>query len=223
MILSFPLSVLAQWSDDEDSICKFGRKYEMPLRKSIAFPAGNYNDDYKLKELRKAVPLWWYLNEDSIEKGTVATGDRNLLSRIYQYYFLSDIVDFDERGDTTFYPEGDKVRYKLKGTYVFDINGDGLPDMIHYPKYYRRNFMDGDFYDIFLQQKDGTYKLLYFDGFICDINFNSDGTLNTIKTFSGSVYFENHNATFKWYTFDKIKNELILTKQEHLYKCQLIR
>jgi hypothetical protein len=216
------ISILhAQFDLNEDSICRFGKKYDFPERKTFTFPASDSSAAYKLHELKKAVPASWYVDPDSVPENYVLTDERNLLSRIYQYYFQSDILDFDEKGDSVYKPKVDAMQYKLKDTYVIDINGDGLPDLLHYPKYYRAFFMDADFYDIFLQQKDGSYKMLHFDGYICDISWNQDNTLNSLKTFSKSFYAENHNAAFLWYTFNKNTNQLVLDKEEEVFKCQL--
>ena len=223
LTLLYSLTNHAQNLNEEDSVCQHGKKYTMPARKKIPFPAADSSAAYKLRELKKAVQTNWYIAPDSVENYTGTLSDQsNLRSRLYQYYFLSNLVDYDEKSDTVFSVKEDSILYKLKDTYVFDINGDGLPDMIHYPKYYRRYFMDGDFYDIIIQQKDG-YKMLIFDGYIVDITFDSDQSLKSLKTFSTSVYAENHSVYFRWYTFDKTKNELVLTRQEDLYKCQLIR
>ncbi len=221
--LSIAATSYSQYWQQEDSTCRLAPKYHVPARHKIDFPAADSSDSYKLAELRKAVPERWYFNPDPMDTTVALPSDSEwLLSRIYTYYFVSHVIDFDEKGDTMFNPSVDSVLYKLKDTYVFDINGDGLPDMIHYPLYYRLTFMDGDFYDIFLKQKDGNYKLIHFDGYICDITFHPDHTLQSIKTFSESIYAENHEALFTWYSFDKKLDKLVVDKELPLLKCQLI-
>lgn len=190
----------------QDSICKYGKKYDKPERININFPEKKVSDDYKIKELHRAIPdsldneespNWWY----------------------YNYYFGKDLLDYDPIGDSTFTPTQDKLLYKLKDTYFFDMNGDGLLDFIHYPKYYRALMIDSDSYEIFIQQRNG-YKWIKFKGFIIDVAFNKDKTINKMTTFQGFCCDDNQ-ATFYYYTFDKTTNELTLTRTEQILNCQL--
>lgn len=141
-----------------DSICKHGKKYTTPERITINFPAKNVSDEYKIKELHRAIPD--SLNNENSKKWW-----------FYQYYFIEKVLEYDDKADSLFNPQQDKLHYKLKDTHFFDINGDGLLDFIHYPKYYRAIMLDRDVYEIFIQQKNG-YKWLSFKGFIMAIKFN---------------------------------------------------
>lgn len=195
--------------DLQDSICKFGKKYDKPERITIKFPEKSVTDDYKIREIHKAIPD--SLNNENNEKWW-----------FYDYYFVSKLIDYDPIGDSTFTPKQDNFLYKLKDTYFFDINGDGLLDFIHYPKYYMaimRN--DIDAYELFLQTKTG-YKWVTFRGYIIDITFHKDRTLDKMTTYQGPCCDDNQ-CTFYSYTFDKIKNDLILTTTEQIFTCQLNR
>lgn len=170
------------------------------------FPSVKVTDDYKIKELHKAIPA--PLSNDEDEKRWY-----------YNYYFVAEISDYDPKGDSIFKPKADKLLYKLKDTYFFDINGDGLLDFIHYPKYYKSIMLDINAYEIFIQEKTG-YKLLTFLGYITDIEFNKDGTLNKMKTYQ-TACCDNNWSTFYYYLFNKTTNELTETKKEKILDCQL--
>ena len=192
----------------DDSICKFGKRYDRPQRKSIDFPAKKVTDRYKIKALHHAVPD--SLNNENSSKNW-----------LYNYYFTDKVRDYDENGDSTFSPVTDNLMYKLKDTYFFDINGDGKLDFVHYPKYYRALMLDFDAYEMFLQINDSAYKMITFHGFIIDINFNKDGSLNNMKTYQGPCCDDDH-ATFYSYIFDRNKNDLVLINKERILTCQLI-
>ncbi len=192
----------------QDSLCTYGKKYVEPDRKDIAFPVKQISDDKKLAVFHKAFPdsfnnegndNWWY----------------------YQYY-LGDIelLDYDPIGDSTFVIK-DKQKQILKDTYFFDINGDGLLDFIHYPRYYKTLAYDSESYEIFIQQKRG-FKMLHFVGYIIEIDFNKNGTLNKMTTFLPECC-ANNQCTFFYYTFDKKNNTLTLDRSETLLVCQLIK
>ena len=209
-IFSFGQTKRISWEPQiQDSICKYGRKYDRPERIDIYFPAKKVSKRYKIKELHKAIPdslnnedndKWWY----------------------YDYYFVSKLLDYDPKRDRTFTPRQNNFRYKLKDTYFFDINGDGLLDFVHYPKYYMAIVREVDAYELFIQEKSGGYTWITFWGFIIDITFNKHGSLNRMKTYQGACCDDNQ-ATFYSYTFDKSKNDLALTKREQILTCQLIK
>jgi len=203
------LPVVLEYINNEDSICKSGKRYKEPQRITINFPAKNVTDKYKISELHKAIPD--SLNDENNEKWW-----------FYNYYFNTKVTDYEPKGDSVFTPAGDNLLYKLKDTYFFDINGDGLLDFIHYPEYYRALMADQDIYELFLQVKNGGYKWVTFRGFIVDIYFNTDRTLNKMKTYRGPCCDDNH-ATFFWYTFDKKSNDLILINKETILTCQLVK
>jgi hypothetical protein len=186
----------------KDSICQFGKKYERPQRRAIDFPSVEVSNDYKIQELRRAMPE---PPEDEYDGS-------------YDYYFASQLTDYNPVTDSLFKPEGDHFLYKLKDTYFFDINGDNRLDFIHHPLYYKRIWFESDRYDIFIQIEDG-YKRLSFNGFIFDISFNENGTLNELKTFQPECCASGFE-TFFYYSFDAIKNELLLTKTEDVWHCQ---
>jgi hypothetical protein len=190
----------------QDSICQFGKRYDKPERSDINFPEKQVSDEYKINEIHRAIPDS-LSNEDS-EKWW-----------FYYYFFDSKVIDYEPLGDSIFTPVQDNFLYKLKDTYFFDINGDGLLDFIHYPKYYMkiaRN--DIDAYELFLQTKNG-YEWVTFRGFITEIKFNKDGTLDSIITFQGSCC-DDIQSFFYYYTFNKSENNLTLTKFERVFNCQ---
>jgi hypothetical protein len=191
----------------QDSICQFGKKFDKPERIKINFSEIKVNDEHKIKEIHRAIP-------DSLKN------EENEKWWFYNYFFESQLTDYDPIGDSTFIPNQDNFIYKLKDTYFFDINGDSLLDFIHYPKYYltiMRN--DIDAYEMFLQTKSG-YKWLSFRGYIVDIIFHQDGTLDNLTTYQGPCCNDNQ-GTFYYYKFDKIKNELNLTTTEQILTCQI--
>lgn len=141
----------------QDSICQLGKKYDTPERIKIRFPEIKVTDDFKINEIHKAIP-------DSL------SNEENEKWWFYDYYFVSRLIDYDSKGDSTFTPTQDNFLYKLKDTYFFDINGDGVLDFIHYPQYYMAIMRDQDTYELFIQLKTG-YKWITFSGFILDIVF----------------------------------------------------
>ncbi|MES2689450.1 MAG: hypothetical protein V4658_03555 [Bacteroidota bacterium] len=191
----------------KDSICRFGPKYDEPRRKAIPFPAAILTDEYKLKEIKRAVP-------DSLRD------PNNPKHWYYVYFYETEILDFNPKNDSIFTPEADKLQYKLKDTYFFDINGDGLLDIIHYPTYYMAMMLkDFDHYVVFLQTKDG-YEWVHFSGFITNIKFSKKGIIKSMDTYKGACC-NNEQCTFYHYTFDKKKNDLLLKKREDILTCQL--
>ena len=208
-IYSFGQTRISSKQNVQDSICKYGKKYEKPERKTINFPSKFVTDEYKIKEIHKAIP-------DSF------ASKENNLWWLYDYFFISKLVDYDPISDTTFTPKEDNFLYKLKDTYFFDINGDSLLDFIHYPKYYMtlmRN--DIDAYELYLKLPDG-YKLVTFRGYIIDIKYHNDGALAKMTTYQGPCCLDNQ-STFYSYSFDRSKNELVLTKTEQILTCQLLK
>ena len=193
----------------QDSVCKHGKKYAVPQRISINFPAKNVSDKYKIRELHKAIP-------DSLNN------EGNSNSWLYDYYFGKNLLDYDPKTDSFFTPSQNKLLYKLKDTYFFDLNGDGLLDFIHYPKYYLAIMRDRDAYELFIKQKGGDYKWVTFRGYIIDIDLDKDGTLNKMTTYQG-LCCDDNQGTFYYYTFDKLKEELIVTNTEQILTCQLIK
>jgi hypothetical protein len=194
-------------ADRNDSICRYGKKYARPQRTVVRFPAAYLSESYKIRELRKAVPV--PSNE----------GDPESMC-LYDYYFVDNIVDYDEKGDSTFIPPGDKVRYKLKDLFFFDVNGDGLLDFIHYPKYYRALAFDVEFYDVFIKKPDGNYKLIRFGGYIVSAEFGRDSSLLALKTYQG-ICCGGDLSFFRTYEFDTIMNDLVLRSEEKVLGCQL--
>jgi len=194
---------------NDDSVCRLGKKVLMPIRQDIHFPAKEVSDNYKIRELHLAIP-------DSLNN------EDNPNYWFYNYYFISKITDYDPKRDSVYSPAGDNLRYKLKDTYFLDFNGDGLLDFIHYPKYYMALMRDIDAYEIFLKQKNGTYKWLSFMGYIYEITFNKDSTLNNFKTFLPHCCDDNHE-TFNEYKFDKKEDSLVLISSEKILSCQLIK
>jgi hypothetical protein len=200
-----------QWNK-QDSICKYGIKYDEPNRVDIKFPLKKVSTDYKAIELHKAIPDS-YNNEDDLEHP-----ERWWL---YHYYFgLDHLLDYDPKADSVVQLPKKPLFYILNDTYFFDINGDGLLDFIHYPKYYMALMRDLDAYEIFIQQKSGGYKIISFRGFITDIEFNKDSTLNKMTTYQGPCCDDNQ-CTFYYYTFNKAVNDLTITKAEQIFTCQL--
>lgn len=195
----------------QDSICKYGEKFTLIDRYPISFPSLKVTKEYKIAEIHKALP-------DSLN-------DENKLGWwTYDYFFISKLTDFDTIKNETFTPKEDNFLYKLKDTYFFDINGDGLTDFIHYPLYYKAIMRDGfDEYDIFIKEKTyETYKWINFRGYITNINFNSDGSLMNLTTFQNFCCDDNQ-CTFRYYEFDKQENDLILKNTKQILTCQLKR
>lgn len=193
---------------NEDSICQYGKKYSRPDRITIDFPSTSVSNQFKIREIHKAIPE--SLNNEN-NKGWW----------LYNYFFVDELKDYDPKSDSTFTPKQDNFIYKLKDTYFLDINGDGRLDFIHYPKYYMAIMRDKDLYEIFIQNPDG-YKWISFEGYIIDITFNEDKTLNSLNTYQPNCCDDNHHF-FYWYTFDKSTNDLILTKTDTILTCQLLR
>ena len=187
---------------DWDSICQSLPKYERPQRHKIDFPFVEVSDDYKIQEMHRAIPK---PSEDDYDG-------------MYDYYFVASLLDYNPITDSVFRIGKNNIHYRLKDTYFFDINGDGKLDFIHHPLYYKRIWFDYDQHDIFIQIENG-YKRLSFSGFIFDISFNENGTLNKIKTFQSECCASGYE-TFFYYDFDATKNELLLTKEENVWNCQ---
>lgn len=191
----------------EDSICKYGeQRHDRPKRLKINFPAKKVSDAYKIRELHRALPEEY-------------RDEKHEYNYLYSYYFLNRIHDYDEVGDSMFYPKGDVLRYKLKDVYVLDINGDGLPDLLHYPKYYRAVMFDVEFYDVFIRNNNNTYKIVRFGGYITKAVFTDSGLLDTLETFRGPCCDDDHNFFYQ-YAFDRNKNDLVLIKADTVLTCQ---
>ena len=137
----------------------------------------------------------------------------------YNYYFKEPITDYDPSGDSLIYPEGDPLKYKLDRTYFWDINGDGLIDFLHYTLYYRALIITHDNYEMFLQQPDGTYKMVQFNGYILSIKYNRDKSIKTLKTYVGACCTNRENY-YQDYQFNKKKQQLLLTKSTLILSCQ---
>jgi hypothetical protein len=195
--------------EQQDSICKYGKKYIKPKRLTPHFPAKNVSYEYKLSELHRAIP-------DSFKNDTTYSNKQWL----YDYYFSSDhLIDYDPKKDSIVTLPKERLTYILRDSYFFDMNGDGLLDFIHYPAYYMPIMRDSDEYELFLKQKNGGYKILQIHGFITHLDFNKDGTLHTISSYQGACCNDNHHF-FYVYTFDKSTNSLTLTKHEQVLTCQ---
>jgi len=186
----------------KDSICKFGEKYDYPKRLEIDFLSVEVDDNYKIRELHRAIP-----QSDDYYDGP----------DLYYYFFIHKLTDYDPISDSLFMPEEDNFLYKLKDVYFFDINGDGKLDFIHYPRYYSILTFDNPLYFIFIQTENG-YKRLNFTGSIADIKFDKNGILNEIKTFQ--LLYSDGLMIFIYYTFDADKNELLPQKSEKIWLCQ---
>ncbi|MBX2907940.1 MAG: hypothetical protein KF744_17980 [Taibaiella sp.] len=160
-----------------------------------------------MAELKKAVPV------PGLE-------DSPKLRELYNYYFVERVTDYDEIGDSTFTPAEDNVHYKLRDLFFFDVNGDGLLDFIHYPRYYRAFAYDVEFYDIFIQKPKGNYKLVRFGGYIVSVEFGRDSSLRALKTYQG-VCCGGDLSIFRTYKLDTVVNELVLQSEEKVLSCQL--
>jgi len=187
-----------------DSICQFGKKYDYPKRLELDFLAVEVDDSYKIQELHRAVPQ--PLEDDKDEEA------------IYDFLIVEPISDYDPINDSVFVPEGDNLLNKLKILYFFDTNGAGKLDFIHYPRYSNAIWFDHHWHFIFIQTENG-YKRLHILGFIVDIKFNEDGTLNEIKTFQPECCISGFTEFF-YYAFNKEKNELTLMETEKVFTCQ---
>lgn len=189
-----------------DSICALNILYDKPERLPIKFPIVKVSDDYKLNALHKALP-------DSLN-------DENKLNWwYYHYYFEQLLIDYDETGDSLTYPLDDPMKYKLDHTYFFDINGDGLLDFIHYNKYFRALALDHDAYEFFLMNKDSSYQMVKFNGFITDIKFNRNHTLKSMTCYQAACCTD-VNHIFYYYNFDKASNTLVLNTTKTVLTCQ---
>lgn len=189
-----------------DSICAGGQKYDKPERTTVAFPAKEVSDAYKLKALHKALPdslnneenkLWWY----------------------YNYFFELPLTDYDPVGDSLTYPTVDAMKYKLDHTFFFDINGDGRLDFIHYTKYVRALALSRDGYELFLMNADSTYTMVPFNGYITDYKFNRNGTLHSFTGYQAACCSD-VNHIFYNYVFDRKKNTLVLVSTKTVLTCQ---
>ena len=203
----------------DDSICQFGKKYDYPKRLFLDSIAVNVSENYKIQEINRAVPK--PSEEDTTEEN---------LNELYFYEMMffdnlewTDSITIDYRllSSKEFENADEYYRnfpYTLRDFYFFDVNGDNKLDFIQYPLFHNVHWNDYHWYILFIQTENG-YKRLWFYGFIVDINFKEDGTLNEIKTFqpecclSGITYFY-------YYVFDKENNELTLLKKEKVLICQ---
>ncbi len=228
MIIKFVLPFLLTYSiatysqptalEKEDSICKFGEKYIEPIKIEINFPSVINADKYKIKVIKTAIPKSFNVIRDTTNDSIgLVENSRQLL---YQYYFKMPIHDYNPKNDSYFTPKINTLKYKLKDMYVFDINGDGKLDLIHYPMYYR-NVSTGNFNDIFLKEGK-SYKVIHFTGFITDIKFNNDKSIDSIETYVGPCCDDNH-AFFYSYKFDRNKNDILLVKTIEILICQLTK
>ena len=234
LIVNFALGQEERWSLTEeslnqlrqmdDSICQFGKKYDYPKRLFLDSLAVKVSDEYKIQEIHRALP------KPSEEDTTEENLNRQAF---YDFFFdgfglkwtdedtmnyghfrtIEEFENYTEYDDYCYnYP------YTLKDFYFFDFNGDNQLDFIQYPLFHNRTWYDHHFSLLFIQTENG-YKELFIGGFIVDINFHKDGTLNEIKTFqpecclSGRTYFY-------YYVFDKEENELTLVKKEKVLICQ---
>jgi len=189
-----------------DSICKFGKKYDEPQRKIILFPSINVSNEYKIEEIHVGVPET-FNNDTSSNWWT------------YHYFYEAEIYDYNPPKDSTFIAKKNLLLYKLKDTFFMDLNGDKKLDYIHYPQFYKAIMLGWDSYDVFIKQEND-YKIISIQGFITDIKFHDDGTLNTLETYQGSCCGANF-CTFYKYKFDKNENELILIEKNEILLCQL--
>ncbi len=190
----------------QDSICNKSEKKIEPKRVAISFPSIEISDADKLKALKIAIP-------DSL------SDLKHPLHWFYNYYFKEPITDYDPTGDSLTYPEGDPMKYKLDHTYFFDINGDGLIDFMHYTLFFRALLITHDNYEIFLQQKDGTYKMIPFNGYILNIKYNRNKSIKTLNTYVGACCTNRENY-FQEYQFSKTKYSLLLKKSTLVLSCQ---
>ena len=207
----------------DDSICQFGKKYDYPKRLFLDSLVVPVSEDYKIQEINRAVPR--PCEEDTTQEnidelyfyelmsfdGLSRTEDRDTID-----YRLPSIEEFKR------YSEYEKYcfdyPYTLRDIYFFDVNGDGKLDFLQYPLFYNFFKFDTHFFYLFIQTENG-YKRLRFNGFIVDIDFNEDGTLNEIKTFQPECCLDGRTA-FLYYVFDKEKNELTFVKSEEIQICQ---
>jgi hypothetical protein len=224
MILLFPcLHSFGQnlTIQQQDSICKFGKKYDRPKRTKIVFPAQNVSEEYKKKEFHKAIPESYKTDEE------LAPENRYHLL-LANYYLSKDTLSYWDAAAENFIKLPKKrLFYILRDSYFFDVDGDSLLDFIHYPSVhdskgfddYKSSHYDYQEYNIFLQQKNGSYKWLSFYGFIIDINFNNDKTLKSIKTYHPR-WGGGDESDFAYYTFDRKKRKLTETRRERILECQ---
>lgn len=206
--------IMRYFTHEEDSICKYGKKYDIPIRLAVKFPLKKVSSKYKKKELHKAIPDTFKDDDDPKHPER---------QRLYDYYFRTSYLhDYDPKRKRDIILPKKPLFYFLRDTYFSDINGDGLLDFIHYPRYYGAIMRDVEHYDMFIQQKRGDYKYISFRGFIMNIEFNKDGTLNKMTTYLGPCC-DDYHCTFYNYTFNKALNDLLITKSEDILKCQIKR
>ncbi len=205
----------------QDSICKFGKKYDRPKRTKIVFPAQNVSEEYKKTEFHKAIPESYKTDEELAPENY-----SHLL--LANYYLSNDTLSYwDYTAEDFIKLPKERLFYILRDSYFFDIDGDGLLDFIHYPADfnstgfddYKSSHYDYEKYDIFIQQKNGSYKILSFYGFIIDITFNHDNTLKSIKTYFPR-WGGGDESDFGYYTFDRKKRTLTETYREQILECQ---
>ncbi len=191
---------------EQDSICKHAKKMKEPKRQIIEFPSKPVSDEDKLMALKKALP-------DSLSNAN------NPLHWFYTYYFEAPVTDYDPVGDSLTYLNSNPMKFKLNNTFFFDINGDGLMDFIHYPIYYRALYLSHDSYEIFIQNKDGSYTMLQFEGFITKIEFNKNNSFKKLNTYRGACCTNKENY-FYTYCFNKSKNSLLIKESNLILTCQ---
>jgi len=205
----------------EDSICQFGKKYDYPKRLFIDYLAVKVDDEYKIQAINRAMPQPF--EEDTSDENLnelafydIFFGGLILEGYDTMNYGLPSFEEFDNYEEFEEYYRN--FPYTLRDFYFFDVNGDNKLDFIQYPLFHNVMQTDSHWYILFLQTENG-YKQLHFQGFIVDINFNDDGTLNEIKTFQPRCC-DNNFTFFYYYTFDKEKNKLTLLKEEKILTCQ---
>ena len=205
----------------EDSICKFGKKYDRPKRTNIVFSGQNVSDEYKKAEFHKVVPESYKADEDLAPENY-----SHLL--LADYYLSKDTLSYwDGAAEDFIKLPKERLFYILRDSYFFDMDGDSLLDFIHYPSDYNSKGFDDyksshyDYaeYNIFIQQKAGGYKVLTFYGYIIKITFNADKTLKEIKTYL-PTWGGGEESDFVYYTFDGKKRTLTESYRERILECQ---
>jgi len=188
-----------------DSVCISGPKYSEPIRISINFPGKVVTKSFKILQLRNAITK----TEEDSESGS------------YYYYFKQKIYDYDTAKKEFFQPNVDPLGYKLKDIFIFDINNDGIDDLIHYPGLYRAAMTDFDGFDIFLREIGGRYIKYNFSGFITEIKFGTSNEIKSFTTYEGPCC-DSDTATFRSYSLNTSKDGFKLLNTIGLHLCQLI-
>lgn len=127
-ILFCTFACKGQMTHQEDSVCKYGKKYDIPIRIAVKFPIKKVSSSYKKKELHKAIPDS-YKNDDDPKHP-------ERWSLYHCYFGTYWLHDYDPKRKKYIILPKKPLFYILRDTYFFDINGDGLLDFIHYPRYY---------------------------------------------------------------------------------------